>query len=245
MSPQRRRPPLAMVATCGLLGVLLAAQLNYQRRLSAAPRVGEARLEQVVQLYESQRAENDQLRRQLDEALASSGAGGSRQEVATEQHLAALGSFAGVAPVQGPGVRVVLTDSNGPGEGAGEQDALTVHDQDLLQVINELRAAGAEAIELNGQRLTAVSAVRCSGPVIQVNGSALAPPYRILAIGDPAALSGALLDLRGGILDQLRNVGIAVTVTREVNLQLPGLGREPSFRYARPAVPPTGGEPGS
>ena len=60
-----------------------------------------------------------------------------------------------------------------------------IHDDDLLRVINELRAAGAEAIAINGERIVAMSEIRCAGPTLSVNNNRSAPPYEIKAIGNP------------------------------------------------------------
>ncbi len=249
MSHERgRKPPVMAVAAFAVLGLALAAQVNLKRHLSVGPRVDEARLEQVIKLYEAERAEGERLRAKLAQAnaeLDTARRAGLAQSLEEHQRrLDILARFAGLSPVQGPGVRVSISDSNAPVVSDLDQNPYTVHDQDLLLIINELWAAGAEAMEVNRQRLVADSEVRCSGPVINVNTVGLTPPFRILAIGDPDTLSGALTQLRGGIVDQLRNVGIEVKITKERNLVVNGLVREPAFRYARPArgIPVPAGE---
>jgi uncharacterized protein YlxW (UPF0749 family) len=227
------------VLSFGLLGAGLAAQINLQRELAGAPRVEEARLDTLLQLYAAQQQENEKLQaraEQLNAALleARNASAGRSMEI-LEKRAAALAQFSGLAPVQGPGIRVELNDSAQPVETEFDQNPYTVHDQDLLLIVNELWAAGAEAMALGGQRLVADSEIRCSGPVVNVNGAGLTPPFVIEAIGDARTLTGALADLRGGIIDQLRNVGIEVKITKAEQLQLPALTREPSFRFARPA----------
>lgn len=235
-----RRPPWPALVVFGLLGLALAAQLNLQRELKGAPRFDEARLEQVLSLYMDQKAEAERLQRKLEEL---------RAEVASERRLWAdqrveevqrelelVRRFAGLTALAGPGLRLQLRDAQFAGDAGFDQSAYTVHDQDLLLVINELWAAGAEAISVNGQRMVVDSEVRCSGPVINVNGRSIAPPYEICAIGDAETLRAALEDLRGGIVDQLRNAGIEVRSFKEKNIIVPPLGRDPQFRYARPTV---------
>ncbi|MCZ7600064.1 MAG: DUF881 domain-containing protein [Gammaproteobacteria bacterium] len=237
---RQRRLPVMAIFSFGLLGAGLAAQINYQRQLAAAPRVEEARLDTLLRLYAAQQQENEQLQARLDrlnsQLLQIRNASAGRNMELIEQRAAAMAQYSGLAPVQGPGIRVEIHDSTQPVETEFDQNPYTVHDQDLLLVVNELWAAGAEAIALGGQRLVTDSEIRCSGPVINVNGAGLTPPFVIDAIGDGRTLAGALADLRGGIVDQLRNVGIEVKITKLEQLLLPALAREPSFRFARPAT---------
>ncbi|MBI2300777.1 MAG: DUF881 domain-containing protein, partial [Armatimonadetes bacterium] len=170
-------------------------------------------------------------------------AGRGLQAVSGELEAARQG--AGLVAMEGPGIRMVLKDASEQPEGSPDKSAFTVHDQDLLLLVNELWSAQAEAVSVNGQRLVAGTAVRCSGPVIEVNKRPLAAPYEVLAIGDADGLKGALEGLRGGIVDQLRSAGIEVKVTKEQNLVVPAFARLPGYRYARPAlvgaVPPENG----
>lgn len=109
--------------------------------------------------------------------------------------------WAGLTPVEGPGITITLKDSK-------KETALTdndriIHDSDVLRVVNELWAAGAEAIEINGDRMAAGSSVRCVGPVIHVDGRPIASPVMIRAIGNVDTLMGGM-ELPGGALDEIR-----------------------------------------
>ena len=107
--------------------------------------------------------------------------------------------------VKGPGVAMVLNDSKKyrPGAPMSIQTLLVIHDADINKAVSELRAAGAEAISINNQRLTAMSAVREMGSIIYVNNTPQTPPYVIRAIGDSTRLRGKL-NLPGGIVQNLR-----------------------------------------
>ncbi len=83
---------------------------------------------------------------------------------------------------------------------------ILIHDEDLLKLVNELKAAGAEAITVNEQRVVASTEIRCAGPTISVNNNRISPPYVIQAIGDPAGLESAL-KMRGVALLKLCNSG--------------------------------------
>lgn len=117
--------------------------------------------------------------RALDAALAA------RSAVAT-----------GLTPVSGAGLRVSLQDAPAnrlQPEGIVADD-LVVHQQDLEGVINALWAGGAEAMTLQGERVTTLTAFRCVGNVLSLHGRVHSPPYVVEVIGDPVALLKALDD---------------------------------------------------
>lgn len=134
---------------------------------------------------------------------------------------------AGLTELTGPGVVVTVnfrTAENG--------EALTfVSDTDLLYLVNELRAAGAEAIAVNGHRLGAGSEIRAAGAYISVDGYATAAPYTITALGDAQTLSSAL-NLYGGVVDMLAK-SYDIEVMQQSGLSVPACG-EPEFRFAKP-----------
>jgi uncharacterized protein YlxW (UPF0749 family) len=85
----------------------------------------------------------------------------------------------------------------------------------LLEVVNELNAAGAEAISINGQRFISTTEIRETGGVhININTVSYAPPFEFKAIGDPKTLEAALR-LREGIVERLEANGVVVTITQE------------------------------
>lgn len=95
-----------------------------------------------------------------------------------------------------------------------------IHDEDILRIVNELRAGGAEAIAINDQRLIGTSEIRCSGPTITVNGKVFGAPFTVKAIGDPKTLNSALT-MRGGVVDSLKHWGIKVTIKQEEDVAIP------------------------
>src|SRR3984893_11569064 len=98
--------------------------------------------------------------------------------------------------VHGPGLVVTLNDAQRDAHGRFPRDAspddLVVHQQDIQAVLNALWSAGAEAIQMQDQRIIATSVPRCVGNTLLLNGRTYSPPYRITAIGDPAAMQAAL-----------------------------------------------------
>jgi uncharacterized protein YlxW (UPF0749 family) len=128
--------------------------------------------------------------------------------------------LAGLAPAAGPGVRITLDDAPSMKKAELTPERLYVHARDLLMLRNELFAAGAEAVSINGLRMAANSAIRCVGPVILINNTPVAPPYVIEAAGDPDVLKPAML-MMGGLVDALSRENLRVNLTREKNLKIP------------------------
>lgn len=132
-----------------------------------------------------------------------------------------LRNEAGLTPVKGKGIEIIIADSKIKVKVGENPNLYLIHDEDILKIINELRAAGAEAISINNQRLIAKSEIRCVGPTITINRKSFAPPYIIKAIGNPDALAGAL-ELRGGVAESLKVWGIQLQINKEAELTVPG-----------------------
>lgn len=131
----------------------------------------------------------------------------------------------GVMPVTGAGLRVVLTDAASDDPDT-EDPELRVQDVDLQVVVNGLWAAGAEAIAVNGERLTAMTAIRSAGDAVLVDLVALSSPYTVEAIGDAVGMQTSLARASAGQhLATLRTTyGIGVQLTSQSSLDLPGTG---------------------
>ena len=142
-------------------------------------------------------------------------------------NLALLGLRSGTTPARGPGVEVVADDA--PNATSDRQKVL---DSDLQKLVNGLWHAGAEAISINGQRLTALSAIRFAGTAIAVNFVSLSPPYRVLAIGNPDTLPSRFLASTSGQtwLDLKSQIGLKFSMKTQTSLRLPGRA-VPSLRY--------------
>lgn len=181
----------------------------------------------------------DDLRREVDATQAAL-LGADEAGRAAAERLVALGLASGTLPVQGPGLVVTLDDA--PVDRGGE-DPLRggtpldgrVQDRDLQDLVNGLWAAGAEAVSINGVRLTALTAIRSAGDAVLVDFRLLSPPYTVRAIGDPAALEVELLDGPAGrrLSTYVMNYGLSLEVRRSDALSLPGAGA-PDLRSARP-----------
>lgn len=158
------------------------------------PRVGRpARLIDLIAAEDDRtralKKELDRLQTQLS-ALQKKAASSGLAEV--QSQIDHLGLYAGLSDVTGPGVVVTLQDSPLRRSPTGDPNDLVIHQQDIQAVVNGLWAGGAEAMSINGERLTSDTAVRCVGNTLLLHGSLYAPPYRISAVGDPAVLTASL-----------------------------------------------------
>lgn len=146
-----------------------------------------------------------------------------------QSRLEVLGVDTGAARTRGPGVRVVADD--GPSSAGPDAEILDV---DLQKLVNGLWLSGAEAVAVNGQRLTALSAIRLAGPVITVNYERISAPYTVSAIGDPATLAARFVETPGGQwwLDLQALYGVQFRIDRVESLTLPA-SRRVELRHAR------------
>lgn len=208
-----------------VLGLMLAAQFRTTQELKAS--LPYQRIEDLSARLSQAEKERDALRKEVQRLKDDTGA-----EVLVKD-LQQLKMNAGVLPVSGPGVIVSLDDSKKSSKPGENPNLYLIHDDDLLKVINELRAAGAEAIAINEQRLIATSEIRCAGPTVSVNNSRFSPPYVIRAIGDPKSLE-ASLKMRGGVIETLKFWGIQVSVTPEENVLVPAYKGAFRYDYAKP-----------
>lgn len=128
----------------------------------------------------------------------------------------------GVVPATGPGITVTLKDAEYDPIKNNPNDYI-VHESHIFKVINELRISGAQGLSINGQRITANSFIKCTGPVITIDGMTYPAPFIIEAIGEADVLSSAL-HLKGGVVDGLILDNIVVTTEKMDKLDLSALG---------------------
>ncbi|RNB91143.1 DUF881 domain-containing protein [Brevibacillus fluminis] len=215
---------LTFVTIC--TGFLIAYSIELTQ-LRTQARQNDQQVQQETQLTERIIAEKEQNRKLEQQMIDLQRQVAKREEAMAKRQSAAaniLGQLeaarmmAGVVPVQGPGLVVTLKDNQNAASSRDISNYI-VHEQDVRLVVNELRAAGAEAISINGQRLVANSAIRCVGPTIIVNGIKSAAPFVITAIGEPITLDSAL-NLPGGVLQTLDEF-VHIEVAKKDMVQLP------------------------
>ncbi len=225
---------ISIALVCLVMGVLLAIQFkateNYQTDLIPE------RLDELTEKLNTVTKQKDALEEEVlslrDKLINVRETDKAMKDLQDE--LQKVQMAAGTIPVEGPGVAVSVNDSTintQPGENANSS---IVHDTDLLILVNELKASGAEAIAINGERLTAMSEIRCAGTLILVNWTKIGPPFLIEAIGDPDMLESGLM-LNGGHLTTLKFLGLQTSVQKMENIKLPAYSGPMKITYAVPA----------
>ncbi|GHF75137.1 membrane protein [Streptomyces mashuensis] len=226
--PGRLRAKLGLAAAL-LLAALVVTLGAAQARISA-PTLAKER-QQLIARIEQESGAADRLQKNVDGLRSTVG---SKQRDVLQQHggdqAELVSLLAGATPVQGRGVKVVVDDAKqskagggGPRESTGFSDTGRVRDRDMQRIVNGLWQSGAEAVAINGQRLTALSAIRAAGDAILVNNTPLVPPYTVLAVGDGQRLATAFQDSADGqylhVLQQ--NYGVRASVSAQDEVRLP------------------------
>ena len=230
----KREVYVSIVLVAVALGLLMAFQ--FRAASSTDKGVPYDRLQELT--IEKKQLERDieQLKEEaadLTDKLEEAGKGYEEAVLALEKELSKVRLYAGLVPVCGPGVEVILDNPPAGSAAKGVPLLSYVRDEDLLKVVNELRGAGAEAISVNGQRILATSEIRQAGGHINVNTVRLSPPYTVAAIGNPSKLKSSL-EIKGGLVDYLSDLGIVVKVQERDEAVVPAYSGPLRFDYARP-----------
>lgn len=245
------RTPLTIL-TLVVLGLMLTTAALQARGQSTARLTERTQLVREIQKLDAATERLQRSNAKLQEQIETERALRLQQQAqgGLADRVSRLGVSTGALAVVGPGLVLQVNDAESVNDQSGvgdpradaEADNGRVLDQDLQVLVNGLWAAGAEAVAINGQRLTALSAIRSAGLAILVDYRPLSPPYRISAIGDPDTLQTRFSDGAGGRdLQYLKdNFGIRASITPSKQLSLPAS----TGLDVRHAVP-EGGVPGA
>jgi uncharacterized protein YlxW (UPF0749 family) len=217
------------ILLCLVLGIAIVTQV---RQTQTGDSLDTARPADLLVLLDSLRQREAALNTEVSElqnTLNSWRASGNTDQAAIQSaqaRLAALSILVGAVGATGPGVTVTIED---PGPG--------VSPEATLDVINELRAAGAEAIEIND----AHNSVRVGVDTwivgmpgsLTIDNKTLSPPYSILAIGDPPTLAAAM-NIPGGAEDSIKRVGARMSVQQANQVDVTTLRQPKPHQYAQP-----------
>jgi uncharacterized protein YlxW (UPF0749 family) len=217
------------VLLCVLLGIAIVTQV---RQTESGDSLETARPADLLVLLDSLQQREAALNTEvadLQRTLAQLQASGSSDQTAIENaqaRLAALSILIGTVPATGPGVTLTITDA-APGVPA----------ETMLDVINELRNAGAEAMEIRGGdaavRVGVDTWVVGSPGALMVDSTTLRPPYSVLAIGDPLTLAAAM-NIPGGAMDSIERVGGTMAVEQSDRVDITALRQPKPRQYAQP-----------
>ncbi|MDO0916491.1 DUF881 domain-containing protein [Streptomyces sp. DT2A-34] len=228
--PRTLRAKLGLAA--GLVLAALVVTVGAAQARVAAPVMAKER-EELIDRIDRATAAADKLEESVDK-LRDDVSARQREALKTtgdSDQAELVGILAGAVEVHGPGVKLVVNDAkeastSGDGEPRGTSgfsDTGRVRDRDMQRVVNGLWESGAEAVSINGQRLTALSAIRAAGDAILVDNRPLVPPYTVLAVGDGERLSARFQDSADGLyLHALQeNFGVRTSISVQDDLRLP------------------------
>ncbi|GAA1702576.1 DUF881 domain-containing protein [Kribbella yunnanensis] len=229
--PVRSRHRVMLAVAALVLGFLLAVAASQNYR--SAPEAEKQRKELIARINQADtrltglRTDQSRLADEV-RRLQAGGLTNADNGVALQQKLDDLELQTGAIAVTGPGLKVVVNDA----KDADKEGRLL--DVDLQQLVNGLWTAGAEAVSVNGHRLTSMTAIRGAGSAITVDYSSLTPPYTVLAIGDTGTLPARFAQSSGGQWVQylVSNFDVRMTITTEDSLLVPA-DATIALRYAK------------
>ena len=224
------RPSRSQAVVAVLLAVLGYAAVTQVRFNEVDNSYGSLREQDLIDVLNglagtSQRAEAEiaRLQRTRDDLLSDTG---SREAALaqSQQEADTLSILAGLVPVTGPGIRVTVTEQTG-----------TVQVQSMVDTLQELRTAGAEAIQVNGQvRVVADTAVEDVPGGLLVGGQVVTSPYVIDVIGEPHTLASSGIDFPDGPRDLFEDDGASVVVDELASLDIESVVKPARPEYAQP-----------
>ncbi len=222
-SPAHGKVRIALVVTLLVFGAMVGISAVETARNAPVVQSERADLIRQIHLGESRlnrmHAQLTTLQDDVTSLQGSMTAAAGTEKTLTSR-AAALAALTGAAPVTGPGIQVTVDDA--PGASASQGGGIVL-DTDLQTLANALWQSGAEAVAINGQRLTSLTAIRTAGRAITVDFHSLTPPYVVEAIGNPNTLAARLLETPGGQTWQSlhANLGMRFDVVSISTLTLP------------------------
>ncbi len=238
----RKAAPYAIGVICLLLSFTITLQARSVRRNTALNNADNIKLSSLQTQLQRERELNAELANELTAAkdemqgyIQTAKESGNDARLLLKE-LNAAEVLAGLTDVTGPGVTVTVQDNPNVNGGFATEDDI-VHYEDLILIVNELRAAGAEAIGINKERITARTEIRCVGPTVIVNGNRVTVPFEIKAIGDSTTLYNSLT-MPGGMVSYITTrYPIKIDIERVSSITIEGYkGGNSTFRHAVPVV---------
>lgn len=222
-----------------ILTFLIAIQFKSVTVNNAQKQQQNVRVDELLSDLKKEREQNEDLQKQLDAyqndiaQYRADAEQNSDYSMFLSEQLKRAELMAGFVDVNGPGITITMSDIDNRKSAAAVLSATEtlIHDEDLRRVINELCAAGAEAICVNDSRIISTSAVRCVGPTVLVNDTKMAPPYVIKAIGKADQLEAAM-NLNGGVIDNMKVWGFSISITKQEKLTIPKYSGTVNFSSA-------------
>ena len=209
-----------------ILGLLFVFQLRTEWRIRAV--LPTRQVNELAQIFHNQKlqlkkyqSENEYLRKQL-------------KDYDRDSEIMRLRMASGLVPLKGKGVLITLSDSEKKLKNYEDPVFYIVHYDQLELLVNELWAAGAEAVSINNYRIGNTTGFSCAGTTILVDTKRLAPPFELAAIGDPKNLKNALMMPGGFVEQQILSFNLKFAIETTDEIEIPAYKGSISFDYAGP-----------
>lgn len=214
-----------------VLGIMLAVQFkttasNNTAQLPARVEDMAQKLNLVTQERDALAEEVVSLRAKLSNVRKNDQAMADLQDELQKTSMAA-----GTIAVEGPGIILTVNDIPRNLQMGEDPNAFIVHDDDLLNLVNDLKTSGAEAISINDQRIIAMSEIRCASTLILINTRRVGPPYVIKATGNPDNLESGV-NINGGRLSFMKQWGYQINLQKSEKVQVPAYNEPIRFEYS-------------
>lgn len=209
-----------------VLGLLFVFQLRTEWKIRAV--LPTRQVNELAKIFSNQKLqlekyqnENEYLRKQL-------------KDYDRDREIMRLRMASGLVPLKGKGIIITLSDSDKKLKSYEDPVFYIVHYDQLELLVNELWAAGAEAVSINNYRIGNTTGFSCAGTTILVDTKRIAPPFEISAIGDPKNLKNALMMPGGFVEQQILSFNLKFSIETAEEIEIPAYKGSISFDYAEP-----------
>lgn len=235
---KKNNPNIILTIFSVVIGILLSAQMKLKVE-SIAPvtirSIQETKSE--INFINNEIYELDKLIKQKEEELElleNIKQGDKNIVDILEEDINTNMMISGSTSMEGPGIKITMYDNMSSEVVSFDINDEVIHDVDILNILNDLKIAGAEAISINNQRVVSTSEIKCVGPVVRINGKSIGTPFVIKAIGDPKVLM-ASVNAPGTYGDTLKSVYL-IGFEPEVQdkLIIPAFNGKFNYTYAKP-----------
>lgn len=212
-----------------ILGLMLGLQIKSVSHSNEVNGKKQSANKDLPELLEKERQKSERLKNQISELEKKNTKEFEKYAEYDNKHAKQFNGKinkakieAGLVPVKGTGIKISLNDAEADLKSLHDMNEVVfkiVHDQDVSEILNELKIAGAQAISINGERIISTSAVVCAGPTILINGRRYIVPFEILAIGDKDNLYNVLTS--STIYQLLISSGIRISIEKLDEINIP------------------------
>lgn len=216
---------IVLGVVCCILVIAIFAQMKTVNEMENSVGTTLSANSELIAEVLSAQEDYDKLYAQLEKAeeeleeIRTEATAGNQEATDAETELKENNKLLGLTEVKGEGIIITLDDNRNVESSEGNLSQYLVHEEDLLQVVNELFNAGADAVSINEHRVTSITAIRCDGNIIRVNGQIITVPITIKAICSKAIYNTLIRP--GGYLQLMANAGVYPDIEKSDEIVIP------------------------